>query len=259
MTTTADITAAMRETYKQPEWALFFQVADGTGANQRRWADAVAMNMYPSRGLVINGYEFKVSRGDWKRELENPNKAEAVAKYCDCWHIVAPKGLVKDFELPATWGLLEFEDGKLRQKAKATQNEFVKKLDRQFVASMIRSTAKYDEKALDVKVQKLLTEHRKQDMEYLEAQVKKRTQHANEVLARHEALSAAMRHPDYGYKSEEEFINAIQVVMRMGVGGPYGILARMEQTRKDFHEVVEGFTKLGFTTERQVKKNARSR
>lgn len=81
--TTADICAAMRKTYCQPEWALFFEVGNATGFNARRHADAVAMNMYPSRGLVLHGFEFKASKSDWKRELANPQKAEEIAQYCD--------------------------------------------------------------------------------------------------------------------------------------------------------------------------------
>lgn len=97
---TGDIKAAMRARYCAPEWALMFEVGDGTGVNQRRWADAVAMNLWPSRGMEVNGFEIKVSRSDWQRELKNPAKAESVQQYCDRWWIVTAPGIVKDGELP---------------------------------------------------------------------------------------------------------------------------------------------------------------
>lgn len=86
--TSSDICAALRERYTQPEWSLFFEVGNGTGGNCRRHADALAMNMYPSRGLSIIGFEIKVSRGDLSRELKNPDKAEAIKIYQDEYNIL---------------------------------------------------------------------------------------------------------------------------------------------------------------------------
>lgn len=50
---TPEVKSLLRARFCSPEWAIFFEVGDGTGSAQRRWADAVAMNMYPSRGLEI--------------------------------------------------------------------------------------------------------------------------------------------------------------------------------------------------------------
>ena len=56
--TTKDIVKAMEERFQPPEFALFFEVGNGTGSNLRGWADALTMNLYPSKGLAITGYEF---------------------------------------------------------------------------------------------------------------------------------------------------------------------------------------------------------
>lgn len=61
---TAEIKAALRAKFCAPEWAIMFEVGDGTGASQSRWADAVAMNLWPSRGLQIHGFEIKAHRSD---------------------------------------------------------------------------------------------------------------------------------------------------------------------------------------------------
>lgn len=143
---TEQVRAALRTRFCQPEWALFFEVADGTGASQRRWADAMAMNMWGSRGLALHGFEIKVSRSDWKRELANPAKAESIAGLCDFWSIVAPKGMIGFGELPPGWGLLEVDaDLKITQRVTGPKNTDPAMLTRSFVASLLRSAAKVDE------------------------------------------------------------------------------------------------------------------
>ena len=55
--TSDDAKAALRLRCRPPEWALFFEVADSTGlAGHGRYLDAVAMNLYPSRGLELHGF-----------------------------------------------------------------------------------------------------------------------------------------------------------------------------------------------------------
>ena len=141
----ADICAALRERYKQPEWALFFEVGSGTGANCRRHADALAMNMYPSRGLSIIGFEVKVSRGDLMRELINPDKAEEIAKYCNEWWLAVPKGLIKENDsIPVPWGVIECNSGSLRVAKKAEYHQ-ANPVTKDFMAAVLRSAGKVDE------------------------------------------------------------------------------------------------------------------
>lgn len=89
-----------------PEWAYMEHVRDAAGFAAKRTADALALHLWPSRGHELHGYEVKVSRGDWLRELKEPEKAEGWCTVVDRWWIVAPKGVVKD-DLPSSWGLLE--------------------------------------------------------------------------------------------------------------------------------------------------------
>ena len=140
--TTADVHAALRLRYTQPEWALMFEVAASTGW-AGRYADAVSMSMYPSRGLAVHGHEVKVSRSDWGREMKNPDKAEAISRYCDYWWVVTTPGIVKDGELPMGWGLMELQGGRLKIVTKAAQREPVP-LDRAFVAAMLRRAHEID-------------------------------------------------------------------------------------------------------------------
>lgn len=106
----ADVQAALRKRYAPPEWLLFFEVRNQTGHGKGtvRYADAMAFNLFPSRGQEIHGFEFKNTRKDFLRELKDPEKSADLQKYCDRWWIVALNSDVvrSADELPPTWGLL---------------------------------------------------------------------------------------------------------------------------------------------------------
>ena len=138
--TAGEVLAALRVTHAAPEWVFLTDVANGTGGHARRRADAIAMNLWPSRGLEVKGFEVKVSRGDLKRELAEPEKADAVARYCDTWWIAAPKGLVQAGELPLAWGLVEVGDKGARTTKTADRQE-ASPLTRHFVAALARAVA----------------------------------------------------------------------------------------------------------------------
>ncbi|NOV25922.1 hypothetical protein E5S69_20685 [Cupriavidus necator] len=122
--------------FAAPEWATMFEVAPRTGGGTR-YADAVAVNLWQSRGHAVHGFEIKVSRGDWLRELKDPAKAEEIQRFCDYWTIVAPKGVVADGELPPTWGLLEMRPDRLMQ-IKAGPKLEAQPITRAFFASLMR-------------------------------------------------------------------------------------------------------------------------
>lgn len=134
----ADVCAALRLRYPTTEYAIAFEVPHEVGGGNRR-ADCVVMNLWRSRGLEILGFEVKVSRSDWLSELKKPEKADSLARYCDRWYLVIsdPK-IVKDGELPPTWGLLCRKGDRLVEVVKAPKQKPVS-LDRPFLASMLRA------------------------------------------------------------------------------------------------------------------------
>lgn len=157
--------------YVEESVALLPQVASSTGAGAGRTADAIAMQLWPSRGLTIEGIEIKVDRRDWLRELEHPEKADVISAYCDKWWVVAPVGVVdlKKDDFPKMWGLLEIQqtkdwviersgvDGhgqgtwktveepffKVTEKVKAPENTEVKPPSRGFIASLLRNLQRH--------------------------------------------------------------------------------------------------------------------
>lgn len=125
--------------YALPEWVLVPEVRDSTGFAATRSADALAMNCYPSKGLETHGFEFKVARSDWLRELRDGSKAEALAQHCERWWIVATEGVVVRAELPPTWGLIVAQHDALRTVVAAPPLRAPgETIDRALVASFLR-------------------------------------------------------------------------------------------------------------------------
>lgn len=141
----AAIMVLLKERFAAPEFAFLPHVRNGTGYVRRttRTADALAMGLWPSRGLDLHGFEIKSDRRDWLREKENPEKAEEIARFCDRWWVVTgAEGVVQpELDLfPATWGLLVASDGKLRVVREAAKLE-AKPLDRAQLAAILRRAA----------------------------------------------------------------------------------------------------------------------
>lgn len=138
--TEADVLRLLRERHPAPAWAFLEHVANGTGRHQSRTADAVAMSLWPSRGLELHGFEVKVWRGDWLRELADPAKADEIATRCDRWWVVATPDVVADGELPTAWGLMVVEGASLRVAREAPLLTPAP-LDRPFLAAILRRAA----------------------------------------------------------------------------------------------------------------------
>lgn len=137
--TAMDLRLGIEKKYPSPQYAVFYEVSDSTG-RIGRYADAIAVSLYPSRGIYICGFEFKVTRSDWMRELRTPLKAESIATKCDGWYVVAPPGVVDVEEIPEAWGFMLFKDGRLRTKKKPNLNSNANP-DRNFVAAILRQAA----------------------------------------------------------------------------------------------------------------------
>lgn len=130
--------------YPAPEWGFYREVSSATGAVEgKRRADAIAVNTFPSKGWEAVYFELKVSRGDLRRELRNPEKAK-LTRFCTESFIVVPaprKLVIPDLtELPRGWGLIEVGTGK-----PVTIVEAAKKVaaepDMDFTRSLLRAGA----------------------------------------------------------------------------------------------------------------------
>lgn len=178
MITSDDICTAIRARLPANEYALFFEVRNAAGFSANRSCDAMAMSLWPSRGLNLFGFEVKVSRSDWMRELKNPAKAEAIARYCDYWVVVAPAGIVAPSELPDMWGLWELGDsGKWKTPVIPKKLEPVP-LDRSFVAALLRRAAEANDRVVNAMIDKERNDERTKFSERVDERVKQRVEHS---------------------------------------------------------------------------------
>lgn len=138
-----DVRVALRKRFAAGAgWGLLEEVRNSTGhARVVRTADAIAIGLWPSRGMEIHGVEIKVARHDWVRELNAPEKAEEIARFCDrFWLAIGDESIVRDGELPPAWGLLVLKGGALVTAKEAERTE-AQPLTRTFVAAMLRRAA----------------------------------------------------------------------------------------------------------------------
>lgn len=155
--TATDIRQAMLKTFAAPEWAVMWEVSNATGAvrGKQRYADAVMMSLWPSRGLELHGVEIKVSRSDWKREAADPSKAEAIAAYCDRWWVFVAPGVIHDVaEIPPNWGAREWDGKRWKTLQEASRNADMIPCDRRFLAALLRRGDEAERRRIDDEVRK---------------------------------------------------------------------------------------------------------
>lgn len=143
--TESDIFKLLQVKFPAPAYALMPHVRNSTGISYSkvRTADAVSMSLWPSRGLILSGFEIKVSRADWLIELKKPEKADEIASYCDeWWLVVSDKNIVGEGELPHTWGLLT-KYGRGLRCIKQPKELKAKRIDRTFLAALLRRAFEY--------------------------------------------------------------------------------------------------------------------
>lgn len=152
---TSELRALVRAHYgvQGSGWAVFDEVRSETGYTagvSTRTCDMLALSLWRSKGIALHGLELKVSRGDWLRELRQPDKAGSIAKFVDFWWLVVPSlDVVMPGELPMGWGLLVVDQERadaglsrpLRVAHKAPQRGAVP-LDLPFVAALVRKVAR---------------------------------------------------------------------------------------------------------------------
>jgi hypothetical protein len=104
--------------HTEREWACFDHLRLGTGyGNHNDHAiDFFAMNCWSTGKYKTVGFEVKVSRSDFAREMADPYKRFAAVTILDEFNFVAPAGLLKRSEVPRECGLWEYADGKVTKQ-----------------------------------------------------------------------------------------------------------------------------------------------
>lgn len=214
--TTKEMYAALRAHFAPPAWAFITEVGDATGFQTKRHADAVAMGVWPSRGMELYGIEVKVSRSDWLKELENPAKAEAICKYCDRWFLAVNNAdIVKPGELPPTWGLIARKGNGLAVVTPAPQLT-PQPITRPFLAALLRKSI---EQTVDEAERKEIADREyqrglaagKKDSTWEAERDKK---HLNDLREKVKAFEAASGiEIQYGWNKAERIGDAVKAIL----------------------------------------------
>jgi len=134
--------------------AWMYEVANATGGRASRYADALVCSCWPSRGLWLAGIEAKVSRSDWTRERDMPEKSAPIQKYCRYWWLVTTPNIARPEEIPELWGHIEV-NGKHRILKQAPElKPEPPTID--LVASIVRNTAKTSEFTIQQRANKMI-------------------------------------------------------------------------------------------------------
>lgn len=265
--TAADVRVALRRRFCAPEWALLFEVGDATGARHTRFADAVAMSLWPSRGLELHGMEIKVSRYDWRNERKRPEKAETIAAYCDRWLLVTGPNVVDSVdEIPPAWGWIELDGERLVTRKEAERTE-AKVCDRRFLAALLRRASKKDEAAAEAEVVRRMREKEEAFDERVRRAVEMRVGDRDEVIRDVEAFEAAAGFKISEFRGfnwdAEETGRAVAALKKSGVDKAFhGLQHAAETLRSCAARVDEALAEIGLTPRKppaEVKKSRRGR
>lgn len=143
--TAENIREALRSRYSDHRrYAIAEEVGLTTGFSHRR-LDMMVFDCFESNGFRIDGIEIKISTGDLKRELEDPEKHIAFYDKVDYFSLATPPKIVEPLIdlIPKRWGIIIVnEDGTTRCKRKPIALADMlcdRPVSRGFFASIIRN------------------------------------------------------------------------------------------------------------------------
>ena len=143
--TAYEISAAMKKRFSDGRrYAVAEEVGLKTGGGCRR-LDMIVMDCYWSNGFRIDGFEYKISVADLRRELEHPDKHVDFFDVLDYYTLVCPAEVVMPLYdvIPKKWGILIVnQDGSTRYKRKPlalADQKSDRTISRGFMASFVRA------------------------------------------------------------------------------------------------------------------------
>jgi len=252
--TESSMTRLLEKRYAPPHYAFLSQVRNGTGFQRRtvRTADGLAMSLWPSRGIHLNGFEIKVSLADFKKEVSTPEKAEDIAQHCHFWWIVAPNTKVAPLEMmPPGWGLLILDDAgeKLVVAKEALLNKDPVTPDWLMIASILRNAS---ESMIPLATLKEYKEKFEDGVRASEAartkhQLESMGQRAKELVEKEQALREVFA--DYNQWNVDGFIDQYKMAKRLISDG--------QQLLASYRHLVEGVKRIEPVLE-EIKKGLKS-
>jgi hypothetical protein len=233
-----EIFEMLRRKFPEGEYALMQEVRNDAGHQASRSADAIAMGLWPSRGLLVHGIELKVSRTDWLKEMKNPEKAEAIFQYCDhFWLLIGSAEVAKIEEVPATWGLMVVTKSCIKivkEAPRLTPNP----LARGFVAAMLKrgTTGVIQPQELQSRVKsasETLIKNKESQWNAEKIRLQNDLTTLQEKVAAFEKSSGIDLNFNRWVATPEKTGNAVRVLLKNGVSDFRSELDRMQKVSSD--------------------------
>lgn len=216
------------------QYAVLFEVRNGTAWRANRSVDAVVMSLWPSLGMELWGMEIKVSRSDWLRELSDPKKASDVFKHFDRWFLVAPWHVAKPEELPEPWGWFVPKDGKLIKVRDAAKNVDRAPIDNHFLAAIMRRISKTDDAFVRSAIEEALaTQQRTFNNDVERRALRKLGELKGDAESWIKLRDLLKQSPD-DYIFQPDVVEALRLVLKSGVSRPYSGLRTLIESIERF-------------------------
>lgn len=228
--------------YPPNEYALLAEVRDAAGFNASRSADYVAINLWPSRGLAVNGIELKSFRSDWLSEKKKPEKAESIFKYCDYfWLLTTDDTIAKMEEIPDSWGWLCVKGESIRVMKDAPKLQ-ASPISRNFLCALLKRACDRSEFIPRDLIEDKLEERYKQGMEVQKRSIDIATKSLTELqgkvdaFQKHSGIDFDFR---WGYEKPEKIGAAVKLLMNGGAEQNRQALINLEINAKTIHERIK--------------------
>lgn len=171
--TTGQVKERLKQKFDKQGVIFLEEVRSGTGFGiGMTYADAVIFQLWPSKGLEIEGFEIKVSRNDWLKEIKYPDKSENISQFCDRWWLVlGDKSIIELAEVPANWGVI-IPHGQGLRILKGAPRLQPQPIDRHFFMSVVRQLYREnpDSRAREEEYNKGFEEGKKEGIRFTEKQ-----------------------------------------------------------------------------------------
>lgn len=117
-------------------------------------ADYLALDCWGNYGPEhqrhpLLGFEVKISRSDYLREIKDPGKSEPFRRVCTEWYVVVSDPTIVRDDLPDGWGLLYAQGDGLRCSRRSAINPNPEPLPRGLLAGFLRAVAMQNRRGLD--------------------------------------------------------------------------------------------------------------
>lgn len=252
---THELQSLLSAKYPRDRYALFFDVPDNVGTNARRRADAIAIGCWSSVGRLIEGFELKVSRSDWLREVANVSKADPFIERCDKWWLVtASPSIAKLDEVPACWGWMAATKNGLRvQRPAAKLPHDDTKIDRLFAIGLFRKMQ--DDLLASPEVRQAVEAVRANNEKEVEHRVQQATQR-NERRASEAVAKLEKFEKESGIDLDDWRLGNIGALVRAIADLSYGdglsaVAKEFERQEKALTELLDGVRKVRETMNTQ--------